>query len=166
MQCSSSQLNWTSWVNSLECTFKTTLLPLLLLICHVIPSKCFTQQRDMWAFHYLALYDLRSEPLGVPIAQVASWDLNLLPEQAQLELDQNRPGESGGTGGSHCGHGWRSCGRMAWVRELLQKETQHIRQESADFSWVFWIKTDKNWWCSVPKKLIFLFKSSGISKNL
>lgn len=79
-------------------------------------------------FHYLALYDLRSQPLGMAVAQVAGRDSNLLPEQAELELDQSRRRETGQTGGSHCGHGERSCGKKGFVCDVwmlvFDKNTQ------------------------------------------
>lgn len=77
------------------------------------------------AFDYLALYDLCGQPLGMAVTQVASGDSNHLPEQAELELDQNRRCETGGAGGSHCGHGERSCGGMGFVVRSLQEHYQN-----------------------------------------
>lgn len=56
-------------------------------------------------FFYLALYDLCRQPLGMAVAQVAGGDPDHLSEQAELELDESRRRDTGGTGGSHCGHG-------------------------------------------------------------
>lgn len=61
---------------------------------------------------YLALDDLRSQPLGMAVAQVASRDSHLLPGQAELKPDLNRPRSACGAGGSHCGHVEGSCGKI------------------------------------------------------
>lgn len=114
LSCTASwRVNWTSHVNSVQCPFKT---PLLVNLPDPPPHRASGQQHETSppprGFDYLALYDLGSQPLGMAIAQVAGGDSHLLPEQAELKLDLNRPPrETGGTGGSHCGHGESSCGK-------------------------------------------------------
>lgn len=61
------------------------------------------------------------------IAEVGSRDLDHLPEQAELELDQHRCLETGRTGWSHCEHGERSCrnmGNQVYVRHKTADEFQ------------------------------------------
>lgn len=70
------------------------------------------------------LDDICSQPFGVAVAQVASRDSHLLPEQAQLELDLDGPRETGWNGGCHRGHGERDCGRMGLVGGSFQEERE------------------------------------------
>lgn len=43
------------------------------------------------------------------VGEVAGRDSNHLPEQAELELDQSRCRDTGGTGGRRCAHGDGAC---------------------------------------------------------
>lgn len=100
----------------LKCPFKSRLRPCDTL--QMLRTAAWLEAAVVRSPHYLALYDVHRQPLGMAVAEVAGGDSDLLPEQAELELDQRRRREIGGTGGRHCGHGgwsWSETGLASWI---------------------------------------------------